>query len=304
MRGIGPRTFPSSRSKLYFLPCVESRLVEPVGERREERHPVEPGTGLENPPASRRRTRSCPSPGSPRVTEFQTTETFIWAVVSPADQLAFLLRRVALRRRRRGTRHEHHHGERKSHQSHHESPRKPGSQLTRPGRGFAKVIMHRSSSVLASHGESGLLSFAKRVTASGTGDRHNGARRRRHHQPARLVCTTPSCARSWRQRRHSASSCSATCDASGHYSICCLGVFPLRSRNVTSGSAPFVAPGRALAPLGAWAIIVWMLSTLPVKELGAAASMVAVSGLAYTLQRFGQRASAHRAMVAPTNTAV
>ena len=85
------------------------------------------------------------------------------------------------------------------------------------------------------------------------------------------------------------------------YLICCLGVFPLRSRNVTSGSAPFVAPGGALAPLAASAIIVWMLSTLPVKELGAAASIVAVSGLAYTLQRFGQRASAHRTAVAPSN---
>ena len=58
------------------------------------------------------------------------------------------------------------------------------------------------------------------------------------------------------------------------------------------------APGRALAPLGASAIIVWMLSTLPVKELGAVVSIVAVSGLAYTLQRFGQRASAHRETVA------
>jgi len=47
-----------------------------------------------------------------------------------------------------------------------------------------------------------------------------------------------------------------------------------------------------------------MLSTLPFKELGAAASIVAVSGLAYTLQKFGQRASARQAAVAPTNTAV
>jgi hypothetical protein len=49
-------------------------------------------------------------------------------------------------------------------------------------------------------------------------------------------------------------------------------------------STPFVAPGGALVPLAASAIIVWMLSTLAAGELAAAASLVAVSGIAYTLQ--------------------
>ena len=49
-------------------------------------------------------------------------------------------------------------------------------------------------------------------------------------------------------------------------------------------SAPFVAPGGVLVPLAASAIIVWMLSTLPAGELAAAASLVAVSGIAYTVQ--------------------
>jgi hypothetical protein len=66
--------------------------------------------------------------------------------------------------------------------------------------------------------------------------------------------------------------------------ICCLGLFRLRSRHVATASAPFVAPGGPLVPLGASAIIVWMLSTLSVGELAAAALLVAVSGIAYTLQ--------------------
>lgn len=68
------------------------------------------------------------------------------------------------------------------------------------------------------------------------------------------------------------------------YLICCLGLLPLRKKNVVMASAPFVAPGGALVPLAASAIIVWMLSTLPTGELAAAASLVAVSGIAYTLQ--------------------
>jgi hypothetical protein len=49
-------------------------------------------------------------------------------------------------------------------------------------------------------------------------------------------------------------------------------------------SAPFVAPGGALVPLAASAIIVWMLSTLSMAELAAAALLVAVSGIGYSLQ--------------------
>jgi amino acid transporter len=68
------------------------------------------------------------------------------------------------------------------------------------------------------------------------------------------------------------------------YLICCLGLLRLRSRHVAMASAPFVAPGGPLVPLGASAIIVWMLSTLSAGELAAAALLVAVSGIGYTLQ--------------------
>jgi APA family basic amino acid/polyamine antiporter len=68
------------------------------------------------------------------------------------------------------------------------------------------------------------------------------------------------------------------------YLICCLGLLPLRRRNVAMASTPFVAPGGAIVPLAASAIIVWMLSTLAGGELASAASLIVVSGIAYTLQ--------------------
>ena len=48
--------------------------------------------------------------------------------------------------------------------------------------------------------------------------------------------------------------------------------------------APFVAPSGALVPVGASAIIVWMLSTLSMAELAAAALLVAVAGIGYPSQ--------------------
>ncbi len=58
----------------------------------------------------------------------------------------------------------------------------------------------------------------------------------------------------------------------------------LRRQHIAMASAPFVAPGEALVSLGASAIIVWMLSTLSMSEIGAAALLVAVSGIGYSLQ--------------------
>jgi hypothetical protein len=74
------------------------------------------------------------------------------------------------------------------------------------------------------------------------------------------------------------------------YLICCLAVLPLRARNVATAGAPFRAPGGTFVPLIASAIIVWLLSTLSWAELVAAMSLVAVSGVAYTLQERWRRA--------------
>jgi hypothetical protein len=83
------------------------------------------------------------------------------------------------------------------------------------------------------------------------------------------------------------------------YLICCLGVLRLPSRHVAMAGAPFVAPGGALVPLGASAIIVWMLSTLSMSELGAAALLVAVSGIGYSLQAVWSARAADRAVLPP-----
>ena len=65
------------------------------------------------------------------------------------------------------------------------------------------------------------------------------------------------------------------------YLICCLGLLRLRARNVTTVAEPFRAPGGALVPLAAAAIIVWMLSTLERGELLAGAALVIATGLVY-----------------------
>ncbi len=68
------------------------------------------------------------------------------------------------------------------------------------------------------------------------------------------------------------------------YLICCLGLLRLRAKHIAMDGEPFRAPGGAAVPLAASAIIVWMLTTLEVKELIAAFTLVAVSGVAYWLQ--------------------
>lgn len=68
------------------------------------------------------------------------------------------------------------------------------------------------------------------------------------------------------------------------YLICCLGLLRLRRRQVAAASAPFVAPGGVWVPLSASAIIVWMLSTLSLRELAAAALLVILSGIGYAVQ--------------------
>jgi amino acid transporter len=73
------------------------------------------------------------------------------------------------------------------------------------------------------------------------------------------------------------------------YLICCLGVLSIRHRHVTSSEAPFIAPGGHVVPLAAGAIIVWTLSTLPAREVAAAASLVVVAGVVYAVQALRQR---------------
>jgi len=68
------------------------------------------------------------------------------------------------------------------------------------------------------------------------------------------------------------------------YLICCVGVFPLRRRDVNASGSGFRAPGGVAVPIAASAIIVWMLSTLAWTELAAAAVVSVASAAFYTWQ--------------------
>lgn len=65
------------------------------------------------------------------------------------------------------------------------------------------------------------------------------------------------------------------------YLICCLGVLRLRAKNVGAAGSPFVAPGGPIVPIAAATIIVWLLSTLPVREMIATLCFVIVAALCY-----------------------
>lgn len=74
------------------------------------------------------------------------------------------------------------------------------------------------------------------------------------------------------------------------YLVCCLGVLQLRAKNIVSDEPPFRVPFGPVIPLGACAIILWMLSTLTLLELGSALVFVAAVGLAYTVHEFRRKA--------------
>jgi amino acid transporter len=68
------------------------------------------------------------------------------------------------------------------------------------------------------------------------------------------------------------------------YAICCLGVLRLRAKGIATEGEPYRAPGGAVVPLLATAIILWMLSTLAVNEQLAALGFVAVLAVVYALR--------------------
>lgn len=74
------------------------------------------------------------------------------------------------------------------------------------------------------------------------------------------------------------------------YLIVCLGVLRLRAKGVAEAGLPFVAPGGALVPVAAAAIIVWLLSTLAWRELAAGGVFVGVTALIFAM-RTGKRKS-------------
>lgn len=65
------------------------------------------------------------------------------------------------------------------------------------------------------------------------------------------------------------------------YLICCLGVLRLRARNIADSGTPFVAPGGPVVPMAAVLIIIWLLSTLALREMIAVVVFVSVAALVY-----------------------
>jgi amino acid transporter len=65
------------------------------------------------------------------------------------------------------------------------------------------------------------------------------------------------------------------------YLICCLGLLRMRAMNIAMAGEPFRAPGKHFVPIAASVLIVWMLTTLELKELAAVGVLVIASAAAY-----------------------
>ena len=65
------------------------------------------------------------------------------------------------------------------------------------------------------------------------------------------------------------------------YSICCLGLLALRSRNVEQAGVSFRVPGGPIVPLIATALVGWLLFSLRREDLLATLVLIAVSTLVY-----------------------
>lgn len=74
------------------------------------------------------------------------------------------------------------------------------------------------------------------------------------------------------------------------YLICCLGVLRLRALGLRGDGAPFVTPGGWIAPVAAAAMIVWLFTTLAVRELVATLTFVVLAGAAYAARDAMRRA--------------
>lgn len=73
------------------------------------------------------------------------------------------------------------------------------------------------------------------------------------------------------------------------YMICCLSVLRLRSKQVATAGTPFVAPGGPFVPIAASVMILWLLSTLALREMIATLSFVAAAALIYYVRYTRQR---------------
>ena len=76
------------------------------------------------------------------------------------------------------------------------------------------------------------------------------------------------------------------------YGVCCLGVLRLRAQHIEQAGTPFRAPGGAIVPVAAAALIALLLCHLSRDDLLAALVPVAVSGIAYAVLAWKRQESA------------
>ncbi|MDM7957555.1 APC family permease [Blastomonas sp.] len=81
------------------------------------------------------------------------------------------------------------------------------------------------------------------------------------------------------------------------YLIVCLGVLRLRAKDVKQAGPPFVAPGGAFVPTAAAVIIVWLLSTLAVRELVMGGAFVLATAVIYQARELRSRGATDRSTV-------
>lgn len=75
------------------------------------------------------------------------------------------------------------------------------------------------------------------------------------------------------------------------YLVVCLGVLRLRAKDVKQAGPPFVAPGGAFVPIAATVIIVWLLSTLAMRELVMGGAFVLATAVIYQAREFRGRSA-------------
>ena len=76
------------------------------------------------------------------------------------------------------------------------------------------------------------------------------------------------------------------------YLVCCLGVLSLRAKGIADNGTPYVVPGGPVVPIAAAAIILWLLSTLAIREMVATLAFVVITALVYTVRQMVARPKA------------
>jgi amino acid transporter len=69
------------------------------------------------------------------------------------------------------------------------------------------------------------------------------------------------------------------------YGVVCLGIFPLRRKNIRAGGDPFIVPGGPIIPIAAIGVLVWLLTTATSKEWIATGTTLVIAAVLYVGSR-------------------